>query len=118
MLDAYGLIKALKGAAHVGELHLLVNMVSARGETKQTYNSLATVADRYLGLRLNLLGELPRDDGIVQCIKRQEPFLLARPRSVAARTLREMAKPFTSGLELNPRRGQGGFFSRLLNSFR
>jgi flagellar biosynthesis protein FlhG len=118
MLDAYGLIKALRGHQHVGQLHLLVNMVSRRGETEQTHKSLATVTQHYLGLDLQLLGELPRDDGIVECVKRQQPFFIARPRSAPSRLLRLMALAFLDGLDLKPQRGEHSFFSRLLNSFR
>ncbi len=118
MLDAYGLIKALRGSSQIGALHLLVNMTTRRGEMETTHKSLATVAQHYLGLELQLLGELPRDETVVDCVKRQQPFLTARPRSAPARLLRQMAQVFTAGLELNPQRGDQSFFARLLNNFR
>ena len=118
MLDAYGLIKALRGNQRIGALHLLVNMTTRRGEMEQTHKSLATVARHYLGLDLQLLGELPRDDSVVECVKRQQPFFTARPRSAPTRLLRQMAKVFTAGLELAPPEGEPSFFARLLNNFR
>jgi len=116
LVDAYGMLKALRRGHVEGGLHLIVNMVSRRGEEQQFYQSLATVADSYLGLKLNWLGTIHRDDEISACVKRHQPFYLARPKSAASAELRRIAGVFLELLKIEqPRRGEG-FFARLLSS--
>jgi flagellar biosynthesis protein FlhG len=118
LVDAYGLMKALSGGEVQGGLHLLVNMVSRRGDEQQFYRSLASVAESYLGLGLNWLGTLYRDDEISTCVKRHQPFYLARPRSAASAELRRIAGVFLALIKLDKPPRDEGFFSRLLNSMR
>jgi flagellar biosynthesis protein FlhG len=116
LVDAYGLMKALRGGNLQGRLHLLINLVARRGEEQQFYRSLSTVAENYLGLTLNWLGTIYRDDEISACVKRHQPFYLARPKSAASAELRRIAGVFLEMLKIEqPRRGEG-FFARLLSS--
>lgn len=116
LVDAYGMMKALKRGDVQGGLHLIVNLVGRRGEERQFYRSLSTVAGSYLGLSLNWLGTIYRDDEISGCVKRHQPFYLARPRSAASAELRRIAGVFMEMLKLDQPRRDEGFFSRLLSS--
>jgi len=118
MLDAYGLLKALNQHNAKNRLHLLINMVKRRGEDSETFRSLGTVAEHYLGLRLHSLGGLPRDDSIVQCVKKQVPFYLANGRSATAARLREIAGFFLAGMSVGDVVTKESFFARLLESMR
>lgn len=116
MVDAYGMMKALRQGNVQGGLHLIVNMVGRRGEDGHFYRSLSTVASNYLGLKLNWLGSLPRDDEIGQCVKLHKPFYLARPQSAASRELRRIAQIFLDTMGIDQARRGEGFFARLLSS--
>ena len=118
MVDAYGTMKALKQGNLHGNLHLLVNMVRRRGEDTQLYRSLAEVALNYLGLRLSWLGSLPRDEDIVNAIKRHRAFYLEYPSSAAARELKRIASQILAVLDIKRQQKTEGYFSRLLNSLR
>jgi flagellar biosynthesis protein FlhG len=118
MLDAYGVIKALNGARCTSQLQLLVNMVRHRREALDTHRTLAVVAGRYMGLSLGLLGGVPLDDNIVQCIKQQVPFFLKLPQSHAARELRRIAAGFINEAVVSAVHAREGFFTRLVNSMR
>ncbi len=116
MVDSYGMIKALKKGQLRGRLHLLVNMVGRPGEDIQFHRSLAAVAKNYLGLELQLLGSLPRDEEIVRCIKQHSPFFVTFPDSPASQEMRRIAGVFLRSLGLVPKRRDQGFFARLVNS--
>lgn len=118
MVDAYGVIKALKKGQLRGRLHLFVNMVGKPGEDIQFHRSLAAVAKDYLGLGLNLLGSLPRDEEIVRCVKQHKPFFTTHPDSAAAQEMRRVAALFLKSLDQAPPRRDQGFFARLVNSIR
>ena len=118
MVDAYGLIKALKQGDPACRLHLVVNMVRQRGEDTQFHKSLAAVALSYLGMELNWLGSIPRDEAIVTGVKNHTPFFISRPQSVAAKELRRIAGLFLADLSIERPDRPGGFFARLINSMR
>lgn len=118
MVDAYGMMKALKQGDVQGNLHLIVNMVRKRGEDAQFYRSLAAVARSYLDLELSWLGSLPRDESIVNCVKTHQPFLISQPNSVASRELKRVAGQFLAEMNIHQPQQTEGFFARLLNSMR
>jgi len=118
ILDAFGLIKALNASHCPAQLSLLVNMLRQRSELLETHRSLATVAARYFGSPLRLLGGLPLDESIVACIKQQKPFYIERPHSPVSRALREIAQELLDGRLAPPAAPQQGYFSRLLSSVR
>jgi len=118
MVDAYGLMKALKQAEQACRLHLIVNMVRQKGEDAQFYKSLSAVATSYLEQELNWLGSIPRDESIVAGVKKHEPFFIGRPQSAASRELRRIAGLFLAELKINRPQRAEGFFARLINSMR
>ena len=118
MVDAYGMMKALKQGELHGVLHLIVNMVRKRGEDAQFHRSLSAVARSYLELELNWLGSLPRDESIVNCVKTHKPFFTNSPQSPASRELRRIAALFLAELDIHQPQHREGFFARLINSMR
>lgn len=118
ILDAFGLIKALQMEKYAGQLHLLVNMLRQRSELLETHRSLATVAARYFGTPLRLLGGLPLDESIVPCIKQQRPFYLERPHSPVTRALSEIARGLCAEKLPPAAAPTDSFFTRLIGSMR
>jgi len=116
LVDAYGMLKALRRGNVEGGLHLIVNMVRRRPEAEQFHQSLSSVAQSYLGLSLNWLGTIYRDDEISGCVRRHQPFYLARPKSAAAIELKRIASVFLELLKIEQPRRDEGFFARLLSS--
>jgi len=118
MLDAYGVIKALKTLKAQARLHLLVNMVRRDAEAFEAHRSLSLVARRYLEMELALAGSLPRDESVLRSVRAQQPFYLQDQRSAAAQELKQIATHFLLDLGLTPPPSKDGFFARLLNSMR
>ncbi|NMB73970.1 MAG: MinD/ParA family protein [Myxococcales bacterium] len=83
--------------AHAGwTLDLVVNMVDPElGE--RVYQGLASVAQRFLDLRLNLLGHVPTDESLRESILRGQPPLLNRP-GFAVRLWERVAGAFEPGM--------------------
>jgi flagellar biosynthesis protein FlhG len=113
ILDAFGLIKSLHGPRRDNQLSLLVNMLRQRSELLETHRSLATVAARYCGVPLRLLGGLPLDDAVSQCVKLHRPFLIEQPAAPAAAAVRAVAAALLAQPNL-PSPPQAGYFSRML----
>jgi flagellar biosynthesis protein FlhG len=116
MLDAYGVMKVLKANRLMGQLHLLVNMVRQQGEALVTHRSLSTVASRYLGLTLGLLGALPLDETVSHCVRERKPFFLAQPQCQAARRMRRIAGFLLAGRDAPGVRRDASYFAHLLDT--
>jgi flagellar biosynthesis protein FlhG len=92
LTDAYALIKVLARDYKRQRFHLVLNLVTDEQESLQTYNGLAKVAAKFLQLKLNYLGSVPRDPVVHKAIHHQTPFVKQSPRSKAARAVQEIAK--------------------------
>ena len=90
--DAYALIKVSRAEAAGFAPQLVVNQVASYGVGRRTYEGLARVCERFLGLHTELAGILRRDPRVPEAIRQQAPFLLRNPNSPAARDLEALAR--------------------------
>ncbi|MEN9893500.1 MAG: flagellar synthesis regulator FleN [Pseudomonadota bacterium] len=90
LADAYATIKVLDRHQRPRPLHLLVNQVQRAGEGAALAAQLQQVLDRYVGPRpprLRLLGEVPADTAVRDCVLRRQLLLEQAPGSPAALAL-------------------------------
>jgi len=94
--DAYALMKvSLIQARDAGRpaprLLLVVNQARHRQEARKVHNRLSTVAERFLGTSLPMLGFVRLDEHVRQAVRLRQPFTLASRGSHAARDVRTLA---------------------------
>jgi flagellar biosynthesis protein FlhG len=89
--DAYALIKISRAEAGFAP-RVVVNQVASHGVGRRTYEGLARVCERFLGLRTELAGILRRDPRVPEAIRQQAPFLVRSQTSPAARDLETLAR--------------------------
>jgi flagellar biosynthesis protein FlhG len=117
--DAYALIKVLatRWGRHV--FPVLVNMAGNATDAEAARERLASVAQRFLGVRLESLGWIPRDEAMARAVRAQMPIVLADPATPAARAIVGVADRLVGG-RTRPEAGGGlqFFFRRLLDEGR
>jgi flagellar biosynthesis protein FlhG len=90
MTDAYATIKVLATTQNRRAVQLLVNQVRRPGEGRAVRQQLQVVVDRYVGpqvdggVRVDLLGELPVDPAVRECVLKRRLLLDAMPGAPAA----------------------------------
>jgi flagellar biosynthesis protein FlhG len=89
--DAYALIKVLSREHGVRSFHVLANQVRARSDGEQLFAKLARVAERFLDVTLDYVGELPDDAYLRAAIREQRPVVTSYPSSGAALALKKLA---------------------------
>jgi flagellar biosynthesis protein FlhG len=144
VMDAYALLKALAvpaaarkssaggavwatSAAHtgrtagsrkppLGEVRLVVNMVTHRADADQVQKRIDLAARRFLGISVPMLGYVYCDGHVSQAVRRQQPLVLAYPHSQAAWCMKRLAGAI---LDLAPDAGLArfAFFRRLAKFF-
>lgn len=113
--DAYALIKVLRKHYGIKRFDLIVNNVTSKFEGDHVAEKLIMVCDRFLGdVALEMLGSIPHDKSIPECIKAQKAFVGAHPNSEATRKLARIV----GRLEDTSRASLGGnlqfFFRKML----
>ncbi|MBO8170999.1 MAG: MinD/ParA family protein [Bacillaceae bacterium] len=116
LTDAYAVIKMVHGLDPAAVFRLVVNRVTSLKEGKHTADKIAMVASQFLGVDIDRLGYLPDDDHVMRAVKKQIPFYLQYPQSMASQGIRRMAEVYLRGKdELDEAKGMKGFVDRLKN---
>lgn len=92
IVDAYALIKVLMKRDAGIEILLLVNSADSEREALSVHRQLDSVASRFLGRKIHLLGFIPRDLKVSQSVRRQMPLLISHPRTLVSRCFVRVAQ--------------------------
>jgi flagellar biosynthesis protein FlhG len=90
LTDAYATIKVLATTQGRRKVSLLVNQTRKLGEGRAVRQQLQQVIDRYVNptldspVRLDLLGEIPADSAVRECVQRRTLMLEALPGAPAS----------------------------------
>lgn len=116
--DAYALIKMVSNRNPDKMIRVIVNRAENAREAHDILNKLYVVADKFLKIKLELLGYILQDEMVIRAVKLQQPFLLSYPKSQASKLIREISKKLLdAGEEAEPSANSGfkGFVNRLVN---
>ena len=90
MTDAYATIKVLATTQGRRAIHLLVNQTRKPSEGRSVRIQLQQVVDRYVSpglgeaVQLDLVGDIPADPAVRECVQRRQLLLQALPGAPAA----------------------------------
>jgi flagellar biosynthesis protein FlhG len=90
--DAYALIKMAAGSNYEKKLQLLINRVQSEHEGYLVYEKLKRVTEKFVGLKIDLLGMLPKDQSVEKAVLEQQPFLIRFPKSQVSKGMVEIAR--------------------------
>lgn len=110
--DAYGIIKVVASVNRDIPIWVVVNMTHDENESKQVMDRLSAVTNRFLGIELCHIGSIPMDPNVPRAVKEQQPFIIGRPRTLAAQNVVEIAQNILDRSVCHHR--TGSFFERLL----
>jgi len=118
MIDAYATLKAAAatGAESVGQVWLIVNMVTHRRDAERVHKRLSDASGRFLRVPVGFLGYVFCDGHVGRAVQKQEPLVLAYPHSQAAWCVRRLVGTLLKGPQVRPR-ARFGFFRRLADLF-
>jgi flagellar biosynthesis protein FlhG len=110
--DCYALVKMLVVRGELPETRLVINRAPNFTEARLTADKLKMVADRFLDVKLNVLGYVLEDDAVANAVMRQEALLTAYPTSPAARCFHQLVRNYLQVSTPRPKRGIAGFLER------
>lgn len=118
LADAYGLTKVVTAENPEARLRLVVNLVAGGSEAVAIHQRLNQVMRRFLRREIELLGWIPRDGAVSAAVSRQEPLVLAYPRSPAAQAIYRIADRLLGVAGTAPRQGVTDVVKRMLSFLR
>lgn len=89
--DAYGMVKAVAKRSEGKTLYLVVNRVADNTEGVLVAEKIKLVCERFLNLKIDILGHVVNEPMVGEGIRRQRAFIEIFPRSLAARNIDSIA---------------------------
>jgi flagellar biosynthesis protein FlhG len=91
LTDAYALTKVMSRNHGVGKFFVLANQTRAPGEGDFLFQKFQRVANRFLDVTLEYVGEIPDDPYLKRAIREQRPVTAAFPSCPASRAFKKLA---------------------------
>lgn len=115
LTDAYAVMKVLATRHGLRRFLVTVNLAAGEADARRTYEQLARVADRFIGVQLEYLGYIPFDEAARRCVREQVPVVLRMPGAPVSRAFGALADRFVTRREVSrPTGGPQFFFNSLL----
>ncbi|MDR7856250.1 MinD/ParA family protein [Tissierella sp.] len=94
LMDSYTLIKSVIHTEYKGHISVVTNLVSGRNEGKEIYTKLSNTSNNFLGVQVDYLGYIERNELVTQGIRNQIPFTVSHPNSPISKRINTMAMNF------------------------
>ena len=91
LTDAYAVIKVLSRDFGLQRFRILVNMLRGNEQGAGVFRRLQRVADRYLDVQLDYVGDVPEDACVAKAVRAQRSVIEAYPGSPASRAFKKLA---------------------------
>ena len=109
--DSYALLKALAMIPgydrNSSKIKVITNKVTSQSESRNIFEKLSVVVNRFLHLNLEYLGEVPQDNAITKAIMKQKPVSLAYPSSSSSNAFARIRERLDSGEGAIPHQKKG-----------
>jgi flagellar biosynthesis protein FlhG len=114
IVDAYGIIKTIDGRNPQARVSLVVNMVESEQEARSVHAKVHGIIERFLSVRVGLLGWIEKDGNVGRSVLQQQPFLRAYPYALASKRVGMLAASLLAQ-EVSGQLPQAreGFFTKL-----
>lgn len=114
LADAYAVIKAYSTYTERRNIKLIVNRIRDEETCDEVAEKINQTTKKFLGLTVDCMGYIYEDRAVLEAVRNQEPFVIAKPESPAARCVFELANSLMSGAKMNSvDRGWRAFLDRL-----
>jgi len=111
--DAYAVIKMIHSRNPQTRIRLVINRAGSDQEGKYTADKLITVAQRFLGMEIGVLGYVPDDPAVSKAVKQQNPFLISFPHAQASKGIRQLVDAYLGNAQREKPQEAGGLLGFL-----
>lgn len=102
--DAYALVKVL--ATHdqssIPRLGLVINQAQSEKEAASVYGRMAGVCERFLGIRVPMVGYVRYDKRVSKAVRERTPYMLASPKGRASKDMLRLGRSMIEFASIEP----------------
>lgn len=110
LTDTYAMLKVLTRTYQISSIAVLINQVATAVAAEAVHTRLREVSNKFLGVDLPLAGYIPMDPNLPRAVTARRPLLDHAPGSIAARSLRLLAKRLPRLFDEPAPRREGSFW--------
>jgi len=111
--DAYAMIKMLTINKSESRIYIMFNMVDTYEQVKGLYAKMKLVVDRFLQIKVNLLGYMLMDKSVPRATMMQKPVVIEFPKCPASQCINSIAERIVLRSNLKIVEGKSSFFNSL-----
>ena len=97
VVDAYATIKTIFRHAPEKPISIVVNNVTAVGDSEKVFQQLNYAALKFLNRKVEFLGMIPHDSRLSEAVREQIPLVRFAPDAPATRTIDELWRRHVQG---------------------
>ncbi len=117
--DAYAMIKTINLKEKNKKIKVIINRVENITEGDIAFEKLSNAAKRFLSMELEKLGYVLDDSNVSRSVKKQRPFTIEYPNTVASKNIKNIAIKLTNDLDHTHNTDDfGNFFEKLMKFFK
>ncbi|ADL51477.1 MinD/ParA family protein [Clostridium cellulovorans] len=117
LMDAYSLVKAVNHFKIKDSLNIIVNRILDDKEGEMTYNKFKQAVEKFLQMKVKLLGYVSEDKRLVEAVRNQKPFVLGSPNCSAAKDIAKISRKLMNSDLKNNDLGTKNLFKKIFNIF-
>lgn len=115
--DAYSLLKVVSHFNIKNTARVVVNRILNDQEGEYTFDKFNKAVSSFLKLNLHYLGYISEDKKIAQSVRKQEPFVISYPNSVASKDIEKIAEKIIGNTQNNDGIGVQNLFRKIFKMF-
>lgn len=116
--DAYAMIKTINFKNKDKKIKVIINRVESTKEGHIAFEKLNNASNRFLSMNLEKLGYVFDDSNVVKSVKKQIPFTIEYPNSIASKNIKQIAFKIINDKDFTLSSSSDGFFNKLVRFFR
>lgn len=98
LTDAFSLVKLMSRRRRGMVYQVVVNMCASANEARQIFHRFSAAVEKYIGLRVRLLGFIQRDESLRSAVTLQSPVALFPDNDPSSRSFLRLAEALQSSL--------------------
>ena len=113
LTDAFSLIKLLKRRRKRINYQIVVNMTDGGNQAKQVFHRFSSAVEKYIGIKLNYLGFIQKDESLRAAVTLQHPVALFPDADPSSRSFIRLSSALKSAVRHRPiQHSFSGFWHR------
>ena len=111
--DAFAVIKTYNLHSEKKNLRLIVNRIFDEEECNEVIDKLRKTSKKILNMPLESVGYIFEDRAVMECVKKQVPFIVEKPDCIASKCIMQMVDSLLNGKKMTITKGWSYFLSQI-----